>query len=104
MEIYKTGKEIATVNLVPSTKVYGEQLIKDEEGKEYRVWNPHRSKLSAALLNGLSKLELNKDSTILYLGASTGTTVSHISDIAKNGRIYAVEFSPVSLRKLSRLC
>lgn len=104
MEIYRTDKEIATVNLVPGIRVYGEQLIKDEEGKEYRVWNPHRSKLSAALLNGLSKLELNKDSTVLYLGASTGTTVSHISDIAKNGRIYAVEFSPVSLRKLSRLC
>ena len=57
-------------------------LIICEEGEEeYRLWNPRRSKLAAALLNGLEGFMLKNDSKILYLGASTGTTVSHISDI-----------------------
>lgn len=112
MNVYlkeRDGKEeIATKNLIPNEKVYGEQLfeITDEnkENIEYRAWNPRRSKLAAAILNGLEKLEINEDSKILYLGASTGTTVSHISDIVIKGIIYAIEFSPVSMRKLVRLC
>ncbi len=104
MDVYKIDEEIATINSNPSKRVYGERLITDEKSnREYRIWNPNRSKLSAALLNGLSEINLNKDSKVLYLGASTGTTVSHISDIVENGIVYAVEFSPVSMRKLSRL-
>ena len=105
MEVYEINNDIATENLIPGTRVYGEPLVKDEKtGKEYRIWNPNRSKLSAALHNGLSKLNMDEHSNVLYLGASTGTTVSHISDIVKKGRIFAMEFSPVSMRKLSRLC
>ncbi|MEM3744151.1 MAG: fibrillarin-like rRNA/tRNA 2'-O-methyltransferase, partial [Candidatus Methanomethyliaceae archaeon] len=32
------GKKLATENLVPGTKVYGEQLYQFEK-KEYRVWD-----------------------------------------------------------------
>ncbi|WP_295721771.1 fibrillarin-like rRNA/tRNA 2'-O-methyltransferase [uncultured Methanobrevibacter sp.] len=104
MDVYKFDDEIATINSIPSKRVYGERLITDEKTEmEYRLWNPNRSKLASALLNGLSEINLKKDSKVLYLGASTGTTVSHISDIVENGIIYAVEFSPVSMRKLSRL-
>ena len=103
MNVYIKNNEIATKNSVPQKRVYGEQLF-EENGEEFRIWNPHRSKLAAAILNGLEKLEILEDWKILYLGASTGTTVSHISDIAKDGLTYAVEFSPVSMRKLVRLC
>lgn len=107
MEVYLKNGEIATKNLTPGLNVYGEKLIKEQENEdnpvEYRMWNPHRSKLSAALLNGLSELKLKPDTKVLYLGASTGTTVSHISDITYNGLIYAVEFSPVTMKKLIRL-
>ncbi|MBZ9571437.1 fibrillarin-like rRNA/tRNA 2'-O-methyltransferase [Methanobrevibacter sp. TMH8] len=103
MNIYVKDEEIATKNIVPQKRVYGEQLF-EENGEEFRFWNPNRSKLAAAFLNGLEKLEISQDWKVLYLGASTGTTVSHISDIAKDGLIYAVEFSPVSMRKLVRLC
>ena len=103
MNIYIKDDEIATKNIVPQKRVYGEQLF-EENGEEFRIWNPHRSKLAAALLNGLKNLKIAEDWKILYLGASTGTTVSHISDIAKDGLIYALEFSPVSMRKLVRLC
>ena len=110
MNIFFKDGEIATKNLTPGIKVYDERLIRegDEENtaetiEEYRIWNPRRSKLAAALLNGLEGFNLNNDSKVLYLGASTGTTVSHISDICDNGLIYAVEFSPVSMKKLVRL-
>ena len=102
MNIFYKDGEIATKNLSPGIRVYDERLIQDGE-EEYRIWNPRRSKLAAALLNGLEGLDLKNDSKVLYLGASTGTTVSHISDICDDGLIYAVEFSPVSMKKLVRL-
>lgn len=101
MQVYFKDGNVATKNLTPGISVYGEELIKEEE--EYRIWNPRRSKLAASLLNGLSNLELEDTSKVLYLGASTGTTVSHISDLAINGKIYAVEFSPNTAKKLVRL-
>ena len=101
MDVFLKGSEIATRNLTPGISVYGEELI--TEDVEYRLWNPRRSKLSAAILNGLKNLDIKNDFKVLYLGASTGTTVSHISDIACDGKIYAVEFSPVTAKKLTRL-
>jgi fibrillarin-like pre-rRNA processing protein len=101
MNVYFKDGNIATKNLNPGISVYGEELIQEDE--EYRIWNPRRSKLAAALLNGLEKLEIQDTSKVLYLGASTGTTVSHISDITTNGKIYAVEFSPTTAKKLVQL-
>lgn len=80
--------------------VYGERIL---EG--YRLWDPFRSKLAALLLKGRStRPVLERDAVVLYLGAATGTTVSHVSDIASDGLVYAVEFSPRSMRDLVRLC
>lgn len=102
MNIYLKDNQLATENLAPGISVYGEQLI-ENNNKEFRIWNPTRSKLAASLLNGMEKLNIEDRDKILYLGASTGTTVSHISDIVKEGLIYAVEFSPVTAKKLVRL-
>lgn len=86
-------KQIATLNLVKGIDVYGEKLVK-YDGEEYRVWDPFRSKLAGALHNGLTDLPVMNKSKVLYIGASTGTTVSHISDIiGSNGIIFAVESS-----------
>ena len=101
MDVYFHEDNVATKNLTPGESVYGEELVVEDE--EYRIWNPRRSKLAAALLNGLENLEIEKTSKVLYLGASTGTTVSHISDIVADGRVYAVEFSPNTAKKLVRL-
>ena len=101
MKVYFKDGNVATKNLTPGISVYGEELIVEDE--EYRIWNPRRSKLAAALLNGLENLELLDTSKVLYLGASTGTTVSHISDIVINGKIYAIEFSPTTAKKLVQL-
>ena len=82
--------------------VYGEDIIRIK-GKFYREWDPRRSKLSAAIRNNLKDFPFNRESRVLYLGASTGTTVSHISDICSNGAIYAVEKSYEPFTKLLRL-
>jgi fibrillarin-like pre-rRNA processing protein len=101
--VYILEDHVATKNLKPTQKVYGEKLV-EIEGHEYRVWDPRRSKLAAALLNGLESFPFREDSRVLYLGASSGTTPSHISDIVSNGLIYCVEFSPRMVRDLVELC
>jgi fibrillarin-like pre-rRNA processing protein len=83
-----------------SVPVYGERIL---DG--YRLWDPNRSKLAALLLkDGGKDLCLSHDSIVLYLGAATGTTVSHVADIVSDGLVYAVEFSPRAMRDLVRLC
>ncbi|MFH1173843.1 MAG: fibrillarin-like rRNA/tRNA 2'-O-methyltransferase [archaeon] len=89
---------IYTKNAIPGMSVYGER-VKREHGTEYREWDATRSKLSAAILKKIN-LDIKEDATILYLGASTGTTVSHLSDMLISGNIYAIEFSPTVLREL----
>jgi fibrillarin-like pre-rRNA processing protein len=81
---------LATVNLVPGQRVVDEELYPGPE--ELREWKPYTSKLSAAIRKGLA-LTLPERPNILYLGAASGTTVSHLSDLFPQGRIYAVEFS-----------
>jgi len=94
---------LVTVNLTPGVRVYGEKLI-EWGGSEYRVWDPRRSKMAAAVLNGLRGFQLNPESRVLYLGASAGTTASHLSDIVTMGRVYCVEFSPRMMRELIEVC
>ena len=48
---------------------------------EYRAWNPFRSKLAAAILGGIGSIHMEPGCKVLYLGAASGTTVSHVSDI-----------------------
>jgi fibrillarin-like pre-rRNA processing protein len=91
-------KSLATRNLVKGRSVYGEQLV--ESDWEYRLWNPYNSKLAAAILRGLPELPFKPGDKVLYLGAATGTTVSHVSDILNDGIVYAVEFSSRPAREL----
>jgi fibrillarin-like pre-rRNA processing protein len=94
------GKEhIATINLLRGVALYGEKLI-SRNGNEYRTWDPFRSKLAAAYIKGLH-FEFSNIGNVLYLGASTGTTVSHLSDIVgQSGKIFAVESSTRVAREL----
>lgn len=84
-------------------KIYNERLV-SYNGREFRSWNPYRSKLAAAILNGLTSINFSPKEKILYLGAATGTTVSHLSDIATDGVVYAVENSPLAVKKLLEIC
>ena len=98
--VFRDGQELLTPNLSPTKRVYGEKLVKHDK-IEYRAWEPTRSKLAAAILNGLKTMPIRNGSTILYLGASTGTTVSHVSDIVRgDGIVYALEFAERVFRNL----
>ncbi|MCJ7817321.1 MAG: fibrillarin-like rRNA/tRNA 2'-O-methyltransferase [Candidatus Thorarchaeota archaeon] len=96
-------KSIATKSLVPGTSVYGEKLIKIGDD-EFRLWSPRRSKLAAAIKRGLTEMPIQPGSKVLYLGAASGTTISHCSDIiGPNGLVYGVEFSQRTMRDLIQL-
>ncbi|HUT00721.1 MAG TPA: fibrillarin-like rRNA/tRNA 2'-O-methyltransferase [Candidatus Thermoplasmatota archaeon] len=101
--IYKKNDKLFTQNpeICKGIKVYNEQLV-TQDNIEYRSWNPFRSKLAAALLKGLS-IDITADAQVLYLGAATGTTVSHLSDIITKGSIYAVETSPIAAINLLKV-
>ncbi|KKW00627.1 MAG: Fibrillarin-like protein rRNA/tRNA 2'-O-methyltransferase [Parcubacteria group bacterium GW2011_GWA2_48_9] len=66
------GNLILTKNLSPGKRVYGEDL-KIIDNKEYRVWNPFRSKLGAAIANGLREFPIKPGSVVLYLGSAEGS-------------------------------
>lgn len=100
--VFTDGEALYTENFVPGQAVYGEALV-ERGGREFRLWNPRRSKLAALLLSGIPPFPLGGDSHVLYLGAATGTTVSHLSDIVTQGTIYAVEIAPKAFHKLLRL-
>ncbi|GIZ46926.1 hypothetical protein CKM354_001003100 [Cercospora kikuchii] len=113
------GKEdlLVTKNLTPGEAVYGEKRISIDTPStttgdasngdaittktEYRVWNPFRSKLAAGILGGLEDIHMRPGSKVLYLGAASGTSVSHVADIVgPTGTVFAVEFSHRSGRDL----
>jgi len=93
------GKEefLSTLNMVPGESVYGEKRIeiegqKNAEGNatkiEYRVWNAFRSKLAASIVNGVENIYMKPGAKVLYLGAASGTTVSHVSDLVGEVKIF----------------
>jgi fibrillarin-like pre-rRNA processing protein len=72
--------------------VYGEPVV-----GEWRVWDAGRSKLGAMLALGM-ETGIEGGESVLYLGAASGTTVSHVADVC--GPTYAVEFAPRPARDL----
>jgi rRNA 2'-O-methyltransferase fibrillarin len=104
------GKDDAllTKNIAPGESVYNEKRVSVEnkvgeaiEKIEYRVWNPFRSKLAAAVVGGIENIYIAPGSKVLYIGAASGTTVSHVADlVGPEGAVYAVEFSKRSGRDL----
>ena len=105
------GRTLWTENADIGVAVYGENLRKFG-GTEYRRWDPNRSKLSAGIMRtkrDKSLLLPKEGSTVLYLGAGHGTSISHLHDHlcgANNdlgGRLIAVDLAPRCLRDLTHL-
>jgi len=97
--VFTDGRGIYTQNLTPGTTFYDERTLK-QDGIEYRKWEPFRSKLSAFIQKGCKTFPFREKSRVLYLGAASGTTASHISDIATGGEIYCLEISKIPFQKL----
>ncbi|ACV10593.1 fibrillarin [Halorhabdus utahensis DSM 12940] len=75
----------------------GEPVYGESTSEGWRQWVPDRSKLGAMFELGVDT-GLAGGETVLYLGAASGTTVSHVADFA--GPTYAVEFAPRPMRDL----
>ncbi len=109
--IRREGRSLWTRNAVKGVSVTNERRKKDGRN-EWRRWDPNRSKVAASILKmkgKASEIIPDSGSTCLYLGASTGTTVSHIHDHVcgsgnhHNGRVVAVDISPRMMRNLVKL-
>lgn len=110
--VWREKKRILTRNLVPGFRSFSEELVKIRRkgsgslpaAGEFRVWDPNKSKLCAALVKGLKTFPIGEGSKILYLGIASGQTSSYISDIiGREGVIYGVEISERSIRDLNPL-
>jgi fibrillarin-like pre-rRNA processing protein len=101
--ILSSGGRLFTRNLLPGNKAFAKSLVKIS-GKEFREWNPYRSKAAAAILRGIRNFPIKEGSRILYLGISSGSTASFFSDIiGPSGVIYGVEISERSMRDLTQI-
>lgn len=104
IEFEEGNRKLGTKNLSPGNKVYEEKLIQ-YRGEEFRTWDPYRSKLAASILREMETIPIQKGSKVLYLGAASGTTASHVSDIVgEEGMVYCVEISSRPLRDLLVTC
>jgi fibrillarin-like pre-rRNA processing protein len=101
--VFTTGRTLMTVNSARDTDVYGERLVEFQD-VQYRAWDPSRSKLAAMILLGARDLGLTRSSRVLYLGAASGTTASHVADIVSSGMVFCVEVSQRSFRDLVGVC
>ena len=98
--VHLIDNKLATVNMTPGYRVYGEELVRIKDS-EYRLWDLWRSKPAAAIKRGLKEFPVRKGMKILYLGIASGTTSSHFSDIVgPEGLIYGVDISERVLREL----
>ncbi len=101
--VFSDRGRLYTASACPGRRVYGERLV-NSDGTEYREWDPRRSKLGAYLAVGGRGFPFRRDSRVLYLGASSGTTASHVSDVCVDGNVYCVEFAQRMFRDLVKTC
>ncbi len=99
--VLRSRDRLFTRGLVQGSKTFAKALVRIQ-GTEFREWDPHRSKAAAAILRGIRNFPIRKASRILYLGISSGSTASFLSDIiGPDGVIYGVEISERSMRDLA---
>jgi len=95
---------LLTRNLTPGTAFFDEDLVWQDKN-EYRVFDPRRSKLGAAVAKGLQQSGIKEGNTVLYLGASHGYTPSYVSDIiGPSGFMVCLDFAPRVVRDLVFVC
>src|SRR5437879_13003008 len=76
--VLREGEErLATLSQDPGTTVYGEDTARIGD-REYRVWDPYRSKLAAAVLKGLSEVPIKPGNSVLYLVAASTTPARNL--------------------------
>jgi fibrillarin-like pre-rRNA processing protein len=102
-KIFLIDNKLSVENPIPGFKPFDEEIIKFDK-KEFRIWNPERSKAAAAILKGIKEFPIKEGGKVLYLGAAHGYTCSFLSSIVDKGIIYAIEFSERCFNELLPLC
>jgi len=100
----RKGKKTSYFVESASGKSYFEEFVMKRNGSFFREVDPERSKLFASIALGISQIGFKEDSSVLYLGASHGYTVSFLADMVSKGEIYALDFAPRVLRDLVFIC
>ncbi len=101
--VFEHKGNLYTKNMVPGEVVYGERTF-TWDGVEFRQWDPMRSKLGAGIKKGVVQTGITAGCKVLYLGCSTGTTVSHVSEIVgEEGIVYALDVAPRVMRDMVML-
>jgi len=102
-EVFEDRNRLYTKNLSKGA-VYGERIVR-EKGVEYREWDVKKSKLAASITKGSPNIGIRNGDKVLYLGCSTGTTVSHVSDIiGEDGFLFGIDSAARVLRQFVFLC
>src|SRR5438128_2837055 len=82
--IYLIGGEgeerLGTRSLAPGENVYGEEIVKVGD-EEYRIWDPFRSKLAAAILKGLHKIPIREKLKVFFFQAEDGIRVATVTGV-----------------------
>lgn len=93
-------RELWTEAVGDPPPVYGERWTEAGD-RRFRLFEPTRSKLAAALVKGWIGDLPSAGERWLYLGAASGTTASHVADlVGPGGTVYAIERS---IRPFARL-
>jgi len=99
--VWADRRRLFTASLVPGDDSFARSTFR-KDGKEFREWDPERSKPAAAILRGIRHFPVVEGCKVLYLGIASGATASFFSDIVgKDGVIYGVEISERSVRDLN---
>lgn len=101
--IFKEKDEILVESSSPG-KTHGED-IRRLNSKEYRVWNPFRSKLGAAVAVHLKEFPIQPGTKVLYLGIAQGQSATYVADVVgPSGVVYGIEFAERAVRDLLPVC
>jgi len=105
IEFENRTKKLATKSVFSGGKAYAEECTVEVDACVYRIWDPYRSKLAAAIMKGMKDIPVKDGDSVLYLGAASGTTASYVSDIVGvRGKVFCVEISTRPLHALLSLC
>ena len=77
-------EQLATKNIVEGTKTHKEKIV-IVNNEEFLEWNPYKSKLAAAIRNGLQIIPIIKNSKIVCINLPEESTMLHISNIVGSG-------------------
>ena len=96
-------EQLATKNIVEGTKTHKEKIVIVND-EEFLEWNPYKSKLAAAIRNGLQILPIIKNSKVVCINPLEESTILHISNIVgSEGSVFVIDVNKNKKSFLNKL-